>query len=426
MAQQHYEQVEERGIPTDELESIMEVIKQLLKHANNASTEQSDILSLNDNVLVMLKSFGILCANYRKKQRDSELVEAFNYFNDKKSSMNKNDQQKVNNWLKFIEDALISKDFSKEIVPDSAAFLWVNNYEAAQKDILIENKEEKKSDNGIVQWQWRENNGKWVSYNKEISQKIEQLQNNQYYTYTFSGNNQTYKITKKSKSIAKQINISSNVSRNARRIVHHGSIINEIEYPEWWDMENIVYKTPKLVQLDLTTYTAEEVQINFNKTANNKKIIKIESVQNQMLYDKYWFERKILLKSFDGVVDKLNERTLYHGAGQEITMREIETGGFRKEFSNTALFGKGSYFARDASYSVNYCSNSNGIRKMFVCKVICGESAKGNKKYELSSWPKKQSDGLIYDSLVDNLSNPTIFVIHKDSRVYPMFIIHFN
>ena len=64
---------------------------------------------------------------------------------------------------------------------------------------------------------------------------------------------------------------------------------------------------------------------------------------------------------------------------------------------------------------------------MFLCKVICGESCYGNSKYELKSWPKKaHGSGLIYDSLVDNTYNPSIFVIHEDKRAYPMFVIQFE
>ena len=63
--------------------------------------------------------------------------------------------------------------------------------------------------------------------------------------------------------------------------------------------------------------------------------------------------------------------------------------------------------------------------QMFQCKILVGESHKGSKEYKLTSWPKK-GNGLIYDSLVDNTSNPSIFVIHENARAYPMFIIHFK
>ena len=71
-----------------------------------------------------------------------------------------------------------------------------------------------------------------------------------------------------------------------------------------------------------------------------------------------------------------------------------------------------------------FISNTK-IYKMFLCKVVCGDMCKGNIDIKLTDWPKK-NDGMIYDSLVNDLKNPSIFVIHDDVRAYPMYIIHFK
>merc|ERR1712113_1024761 len=88
-------------------------------------------------------------------------------------------------------------------------------------------------------------------------------------------------------------------------------------------------------------------------------------------------------------------------------------------------YGMGTYFARDSKYSIDYAVNNNGIYQMFQCKVICGESHRGSSSYSLKSWPKK-TNGLLYDTLVDNVGNPSIYVIHQNVRAYPMYIIHFK
>ena len=166
--------------------------------------------------------------------------------------------------------------------------------------------------------------------------------------------------------------------------------------------------------------------INFFETMDNEdfEIMKIEAVQNQMLYDKYWNERESMIKLIGE--NCLNERDLFHGTGNEEVMKLIETEGFRKEFNKTSKYGKGTYFARDAKYSMNYSSrNYNGVMKMFQCKVICGESIIGDSSYDLKNWPKKDN-GLIYDTLVDDEWNKSIFVIHENVRAYPMFVIHFK
>ena len=145
---------------------------------------------------------------------------------------------------------------------------------------------------------------------------------------------------------------------------------------------------------------------------------------NRMLFDRWWNERRALLKSVGA--DKVNERRMFHGTRSEEVMDLVIREGFRKVFNKSAANGYGTYLARNALYSVNYSSNSNGIRKMFRCNVLCGESAVGDSKYTLTAWPKKPN-GLIYDSLISgNKDDPTKVVIHENARIYPMFIIHFR
>eukprot|EP01083_Nonionella_stella_P247820 858783_1 len=172
----------------------------------------------------------------------------------------------------------------------------------------------------------------------------------------------------------------------------------------------------------------------FLERAKNVQIINIESIENKYLFDQYYDQKQLVLKYVGA--DKLNERYLFHGTTQQ-AMADIVQDGFRKEYSKRARFGEGTYFATSAGYAAQYCQarhsepgNAHGKRtyKMLVCKVICGESYAGHPGITLTNWPKKQ-DGHLYDSLVDKHqhepSRPTIYVIHKDARAYPMFIISF-
>ena len=70
----------------------------------------------------------------------------------------------------------------------------------------------------------------------------------------------------------------------------------------------------------------------------------------------------------------------------------------------------------------------NGNYVMLIANVLCGEICKGKAKYKLTSWPinKNGCKGLIYDSLVNKTTNPSIFVIHDDVRAYPMFVVTFK
>ena len=277
-------------------------------------------------------------------------------------------------------------------------------------------------------WKWKEAQGIWNEFEEDISNQIEKLQIGKSYRYTFEGNGQTYKITKLSNTTAVQLNTQS---RKKREVIRSNKLLgmNEVEYPRWWDKSRIDtnYGNFELYPINMNSTPGEEIALLFQKTLPNDKIIKIESIQNQMLYDKWWNARKSITKLIGK--HNLNERTLFHGTKNKDIMNIIQTQGFRKEYTTTAMYGEGTYFARDASYSKGYAAkDSNGDYIMFVTKVLCGEMCKGEEKYKLRAWPTNVNGGkgLIYDSLVDNTKHPSIFVIHDDVRAYPMFVVTFK
>ena len=62
---------------------------------------------------------------------------------------------------------------------------------------------------------------------------------------------------------------------------------------------------------------------------------------------------------------------------------------------------------------------------MLVCKVIVGEYTLGYKAMDKSLLykPDKKTQ---YDSLVNDMENPTIYVINRDYHAIPVYIILFN
>lgn len=85
----------------------------------------------------------------------------------------------------------------------------------------------------------------------------------------------------------------------------------------------------------------------------------------------------------------------------------------------------GSYFARDASYSNRYSDVKIGTRNkiMFVALVLVGEYTKGSGAYVR---PPHKSDGkTLYDSCVNQTSDPSIFVIFEKQQIYPEYVIKY-
>ena len=82
------------------------------------------------------------------------------------------------------------------------------------------------------------------------------------------------------------------------------------------------------------------------------------------------------------------------------------------------------YFARDASCSVGYASGS-GSRYMYLARVLVGQYCLGNSSMIVPPPKDYSRPEILYDSVVDNISNPSIFVVFYDSQCYPEYLIGF-
>ena len=88
-----------------------------------------------------------------------------------------------------------------------------------------------------------------------------------------------------------------------------------------------------------------------------------------------------------------------------------------------AVYGRGVYFHVNSSYSVGYCGNS-AVKCLFLSEVITGEYAQGKSEYKTP--PVKGYSNKLYNSVVDNVNDPKIFVIFRDTSAYPTYLISFQ
>ena len=73
-------------------------------------------------------------------------------------------------------------------------------------------------------------------------------------------------------------------------------------------------------------------------------------------------------------------------------------------------------------YSVR---EEDGTQQVILCRVICGESCLGNSSYD-TQIPNKPNARHSYETMVDNLTYPIIYVVAKDNQAYPEFLISFK
>ena len=124
------------------------------------------------------------------------------------------------------------------------------------------------------------------------------------------------------------------------------------------------------------------------------------------------------------------EVNVFHGTAEEDTTRWICGVGFdqRMHGVNGTVYGKGAYFATTAKYSHGYTQpSSRKCRYMFYAKITIGQVAKGDGslKRPPAIDPSNPMKGL-YDSCVDNVMSPSIYVIFDNSQTYPDYLIEYQ
>uniref|UniRef100_A0A8C2BVR9 Poly [ADP-ribose] polymerase n=1 Tax=Cyprinus carpio TaxID=7962 RepID=A0A8C2BVR9_CYPCA len=190
----------------------------------------------------------------------------------------------------------------------------------------------------------------------------------------------------------------------------------------WEDMKG---QSVVLIELKADSQEFTEVEKEFRKTGLSNNIIKIERVQNCALWRNYTIKKEELE---DKNKHKNNEKRLFHGTGPDTT-DQINNQGFNRSFAgmNGAMYGKGTYFAVDPSYSAKGYSkpDAKGHKHIYLARVLVGDFTQGKKG--LCTPPKRSSEGVdLYDSVTDKTTNPSMFVIFNDVQAYPEYLITFQ
>jgi hypothetical protein len=125
--------------------------------------------------------------------------------------------------------------------------------------------------------------------------------------------------------------------------------------------------------------------------------------------------------------DEQMVRMLFHGTTHASIQSIVNnpTAGFIPVAAGTrvgTVWGKGTYFARDASYSHEYTEELNGERTMLLNEVLVGEWTLGAPN--IAVCPKVPgSESRSFNSLVDDVRSPSIFVVQHSNQVYPAYVI---
>ncbi|KAK7177062.1 hypothetical protein R3I93_001117 [Phoxinus phoxinus] len=201
--------------------------------------------------------------------------------------------------------------------------------------------------------------------------------------------------------------------------------LSDFSLPINWD--NMSPSDPfKVFALDQQSTEYQTVKADFKKTVT-KTVLKIERIQNMNLRRLYE-GRKKELENRNGPGVGAGEKILYHGTS-EASCSSIMKSNFNRNFAgqNATVYGNGTYFAVNAIYSANptyAVPAADGTQLLFVARVLTGHYALGQQG--MKTPPVRLAPDHNYDSVVDNIQNPSMFVVFHDCQAYPDYLITFK
>ncbi|CAL8240347.1 unnamed protein product, partial [Gadus morhua 'NCC'] len=195
-------------------------------------------------------------------------------------------------------------------------------------------------------------------------------------------------------------------------------------FPRHWDKSQVPEIGHKKVLLRDSSKEYKKVETLFRQTMTAFDIVKIERIQNKSLWDQFQLQREQMKTRNGG--HSVAERKLFHGTDSKF-IDPICCSNFDWRICGThgTILGKGSYFARDASYSHTYTSYASTVRSMFVSRVLVGHHTRGSADY-VRPPSKDGRDTLFYDSCVDSIRSPSIFVVFDRPQIYPEFLLTYK
>ncbi|KAM7414190.1 hypothetical protein PAMA_019148 [Pampus argenteus] len=302
-------------------------------------------------------------------------------------------------------------------------------------------------------WYWKDESGKWMEFgqgdNDTQASVTSQTLENIYLAdrdteIPFSAGKHTYILNFKGAPGTQQMyqqNIKYKTIREVRRRPHFlsaqdvemqlksasspsSSSCTAESVPSHWDKNAIPDFGYKLVLLSKSAKEYDMIETLFRRTMPQSKINSVRRIQNPSLWKVFHWQREQMKKRSGG--KPVDEKHLFHGTDESLIEAICEQNfDWRMCGVHGTAYGKGSYFARDASYSDRYARVKRSLSKiMFVALVLVGEYTKGSSSYVRP--PPKGNGRSLFDSCVDSESDPSIFVIFEKQQIYPEYIIDYS
>ena len=174
----------------------------------------------------------------------------------------------------------------------------------------------------------------------------------------------------------------------------------------------------------------DRVANQFLLTLPRAHILHVQRIQNKLLWKRYRDCSKRMSDRNLYVRDEL----LFHGTrGTNPESIYKGTDSFDLRCSSGGMWGRGIYFAVNASYSNGYAYHEGNVRKMFAAFVLTGNSKFSDPDGSLTKPPPipaiDGSDTSVqhrYDSVCGMTYGTRVYITYDNDHAYPAYLIEYT
>lgn len=331
----------------------------------------------------------------------------------------------------------------------SASLMEQKNYKTGYRR-KVRRREEIQDMPFPIVWEY-EIGSAWLQYQHDICQLLE-FHFHQKSKAMFILSGKQYEVDFQSANM-EQVNTETMFKRPVRRRKN----ATTTGVPTTW-CQNPPGQNCKLVQISKSSEEWKMVEKRLTKTIQNATLLGVVRVQNLHLWEYFSFRRDRVAK-LSGMNDP-NAVRVWHGTRQTdpMVICKDEADGFMMQHSRRGMWGRGIYFADNASYSNSYAYEedrtfspvvpkpsyswynkmfstsppSNDVpslkvvraKTLILANLVVGEEVDLPSDSSLKHCPTKPGDGKRrYDTVTGITGGSKVYIVYENGRAYPEYLV---
>jgi hypothetical protein len=172
----------------------------------------------------------------------------------------------------------------------------------------------------------------------------------------------------------------------------------------------------------------QAIEAQMKATMPASAITKLERVQNVMLWEYYCMRKERMARL--GAGQPPAEVKLWHGTSQTDPklIYEDEADGFMMQYCRSGMWGRGLYFAQNASYSGGAYAHTcdDGTKCVLYASLLSGdETHVMPHNGSLVRCPDKPGGGR-YDTVTGDTGGSKVYIVYENGRAYPEYLVTYR